>query len=119
MRVRRRCRAVVALAMLISVTYGAFESVAGDLGDLATHYGEVVEAGHDLGSAADAAAGHNHHDDNHIKGFDHCSHAHGCAVIVASTAFATERALPQRPRCAASVLPPDAPSDGLYHPPRA
>jgi hypothetical protein len=107
--------------MLISVTFGAFESVGGDLRDLAMHYGDVLEAGHGVDAPAAAAAvdGHRQHQDNHIKGFDHCSHAHGCAVVVASATFSTGRALPQRLTRAPSTLPPDAPSDGLYHPPRA
>jgi len=121
MRAKRRCRAVVALTMLISVSYGAFESVGGDLRDLAMHYGDAIEAGQTVQAhaAATVPTGHRQHQDNHIKGFDHCSHAHGCAVIVNSAAFTTERALPRRLIRTASVLPPDAPSDGLYHPPRA
>lgn len=121
MSAKRRFRAVVALVMLTSVTYGAFESVGGDLHDLAMHYGQVLHGGHavDAAPAASAVDGQRQHRGNHIKGFDHCSHAHGCAVIVASSAFTTARALPRAPIRTASKLPPDAPSDGLYHPPRA
>lgn len=121
MIVKRRRRAVVALAMLLSVTYGAFESVGGDLRDLAMHYGDAIEAGHAVATPATSGAvgTHRQHQDNHIKSFDHCSHAHGCAVIAVSALFATERALPKRLTSTPSVLPPDAPSHGLYHPPRA
>lgn len=117
---KKRRRAVVALAMLISVTYGRFESISGDLGDLTTHYGEVVEAGHgsDLAGAV-AAESHGLPDDDHIKGFDHCSHAHGCAVVVSSVPFAMERAVAQPGLSVPLTSPPDAPSSRLYHPPRA
>lgn len=54
-----------------------------------------------------------------IKGFDHCSHAHGCSVRASSLGILAESVVPESSPRVPVVLPPDAPPARLYHPPKA
>jgi len=117
---RRQLRAVAALAMLLGMGITTFEPVAGEVRDATEHYGGVSTAD-DAGESAavNVASDGESPDAQHIKGFDHCSHTHGCAVRPAPLSPAPEDLLPEPERPTVVRRPPEAPPASLYRPPRA
>jgi hypothetical protein len=118
MNVRKR-RRVIALAMLMGVGIATFEPVAGEVRDALEHYGVVHAAGH-AADAAVAGAGEadQSHGGQHIKGFDHCTHTHGCSVRTSSLRLSTEQVIPEPAPSVTALRHPEVPPARLYHPPK-
>jgi len=119
MNVTRRPRAIAALAMLLAMGITTFEPVAGEVRDATEHYGGLRTADEsDESAAVNVAVDGESPDAQHIKGFDHCNHTHGCAVRAAPLSPAAEHLIPERERPTVVRRPPEAPPASLYRPPR-
>ena len=121
--VRRRPRALAALLLLAAIGSGIAEAVAGELADASEHYEDVTSLVHER---TDADAGEaclidlqQDAEGQHVKGYDHCSHNHGVSVGGAALPTPSEHVVPAAIVAGIAVRPPDAPTLGLYHPPKA
>ena len=109
--------------MLAAMGSGTAESVAGELADASEHYDDALALVHEHSDAeldstcpvdADVST-----DDQHIKGFDHCTHTHGSAVRAPALPGAEMSVIPTPEFVDIVARPPDAPVTRLYHPPKA
>ena len=106
--------------MLVATGIGTFEPVAGELYDAAEHYGNASGMEQATGSVGFCLVDSDGRDfSQHIKGFDHCGHAHGSALRCDLLPVAAIVAVPAPYQPAATVPHADAPSLELYHPPKA
>lgn len=120
----RRCpRALAALLLLAAMFSATAEAVAGELADANEHYEDVTSIVHEhTDTDADGAYRVDLQQDpegEHIKGYDHCSHNHGASVGGAEIPTPPESVVPAPSLVQSQARPPDAPTFGLYHPPKA
>ena len=124
MNVRRRPRALAALVMLAVMGSGTAEAVAGELADANEHYEDASSLVHEHSGSDDLGGSHvieadRDSDEQHIKGYDHCTHTHGSSVRAAALPATTVSIIPAPPFVDILARPPDAPLVGLFHPPKA
>lgn len=122
MDARRRPRALAAVLMLAAMASGTAEAVAGEFADVDEHYEDALAPLHEH-SGQDAGLvcvdTELDSDDQHVKGYDHCTHTHGSSARGAALPCAIEIVVPAPTLLGILARPPDAPRTGLYHPPRA
>lgn len=123
MMVRRRPRSLAALLLLAAMGSGIAEAVAGELADASEHYEDVTSIVHEH-SDTDAGGAclvdlPQDTEGQHLKGYDHCTHAHGLSVGGTALPTPSEYVVPEATAAGIAVRPPDAPTFGLYHPPKA
>ena len=123
MMVRRRPRALAAVILLAAMGFGIAEAVAGELADASEHYEDVTSVVHEHSdtNAGGACLADLQQDTEgqHLKGYDHCTHAHGLSVGGTALPTPSEYVVPEETAAAVAVRPPEPPTFGLYHPPKA
>ena len=120
-------RRVVALVLLMTFLTSSFEAVAGVVRDGSVHHETATEA---LAHASEGPGEHGHEttseapdqdhgpDHQHGTGADHCTHAHGAALLT-PTAVALVYDEVRIPTVASQATPSDYRAPPLLHPPRA
>ena len=118
---------LVALVLLVSFVASSFEAVAGVVRDGSVHHETVTAA---LTHSSEGTGEHGHEtasetpgqdhgpDHQHGTGADHCTHAHGAALLT-PTAVALVDDEVRIPPVASQVTPSDYRAPPLFHPPRA
>ena len=123
MNVKRRPRALAALVMLAAMGSGTAEALAGELADANEHYEEGLSHIHEHSATSDGVSHvlvvDQGSDEQHVKGFDHCAHTHGSSARAAGLPEPRVSIIPVPALDDILASPPDAPTTGLYHPPKA
>lgn len=115
----QRFRSVLCVVMLVATGIAVFEPVIGEIGDVLEHYGNVESGsvGPDvLSQHVEIADGHS---GEHVKAFDHCSHAHGASARCPSLELPSIFTHPIAAAPLTSARHGDVPASKLFHPPKA
>lgn len=124
---RRAIRSCVALVLLLSFQATSLEAVVGLARDGEVHHESASEA---IAHSAGTTGEHGHEtasetpdqdhgpDHQHGTGADHCTHAHGAALL-SPTAVALVDDEVRIPPVASQATPSDYRAPPLFHPPRA
>lgn len=109
--------------MLAAMGSGTAEAVAGELADASEHYEDSLSHVHEHSETDNRSAqtieADQDADDQHVKGYDHCTHTHGSSVRAAALPATEMGIIPVPPFADIMARPPDAPAARLYHPPKA